>query len=237
MRIADFVVAATVVAGMSGVAQAQTPSTPPAPSTPTTYTTVETHDHWIASAFVGSNFGSGRPAEFGSDDSESSFNFGGQVGYLWSGIAGLELLTDFAPSFDMASLLLADHPAINTYMVNGVAAVPLGEDRQVLPYFSGGVGAVQMSSTFFALDPALAVAPGPISAIDTVDNSETRLGLNVGGGLMAYAGHIGFRGDLRYYKTTVDDVPNSTSPQGLISQSILSGLAFWKVNAGVAFRW
>jgi outer membrane protein with beta-barrel domain len=234
MRIADFIVAAVVVAGLSGTAHAQTPSAPPAPTNPPVYTYDPTDDHWIASAYIGSNFGSGRGTQFDTTDSTTSLNFGGQLGYLWNGVGGVEVLTDFSPSFEINSLLLADNPDINTYMANGIVAVPIGDHRQFLPYFSGGIGAVQMLATFFTLNPT---GVGTTSALDTVKGDETRFGGDVGGGAMGYAGHIGFRGDIRYFKTSVDNNPTAATPEGQVTQAVLSGLAFWRANIGVAFRW
>jgi|KBSSwiStaDraftv2_1062776.scaffolds.fasta_scaffold20933_6 hypothetical protein len=237
MRIADFTLAVVVVVGLSGTARAQAPSAPPVPVNPATVSTYDpSEDHWIASAFVGSNFGSGRGAEFDTVDNQTSLNFGGQVGYLWRGVVGAEVLADFSPSFEINSILLEDNPHIYTYMANGIAAVPIGDHNQFLPYFSGGVGAVQMLATFFTVNPT-AATPGPISALGTVDGNETRFGGNIGGGAMGYSGHLGFRGDLRYYKTSVDNNPTASTAEGQVSQAILSGLAFWRVNAGIAFRW
>jgi len=143
MRIADFTLAVVVVVGLSGTARAQAPSAPPVPVNPATVSTYDpSEDHWIASAFVGSNFGSGRGAEFDTVDNQTSLNFGGQVGYLWRGVVGAEVLADFSPSFEINSILLEDNPHIYTYMANGIAAVPIGDHNQFLPYFSGGVGAV-----------------------------------------------------------------------------------------------
>lgn len=239
MRIADYVITAAVVAGLSGTAMAQTPTTTqPVPIAAKPHN--EGYENrWIASAFVGTNFGSGRTdnlAGLDVNNNSTSINFGGEAAYLWKSYVGAEALVDFAPSFEINNLLFQDNPNLNTYMANGIAAVPIGSDNQFLPYFSGGIGAVQMRSTIFAIDPAT-VSGG--AAIDTVSASGSRFGGNVGGGVMGFSGNWGFRGDLRYYKTSVDnnvdllDVGNGN----LFTQSVLSGLAFWKANVGVAFRW
>ena len=240
MRIADFVITAAAVAGLSGTALAQTPATtPPVPTNPVANTSYNsTDDHWIASAFVGSNFGSGRTDNLTGldvDSSSTSINFGGQAAYLWGGYVGAEALVDFAPSFAITNLLFQDNPSINTYMANGIVAAPIGSEDRFLPYFSGGVGAVQMRSTIFAIDPA--TASGPALATLTADGS--RFGGNVGGGIMGFSGSWGFRGDLRYYKTSVDNNIDLTDfgNGNVFTQSVLSGLAFWKANVGVAFRW
>jgi hypothetical protein len=241
MRLADFVITAAAVAGLSGTALAQTPATaPPAPTNPVANTGYNsTGDHWIASAFVGSNFGSGRTGNLAGIDTDSnstSINFGGQAAYLWGGYVGAEALVDFAPSFEINNLLFQDNPTVNTYMANGIAAVPIGSENRFLPYFSGGIGAVQMRSTIFTADPATAVGG---AAIDTLSASGSRFGGDVGGGIMGFSGSWGFRGDLRYYKTSVDNNVDLTDlgNGNVFTQSVLSGLAFWKANVGVAFRW
>lgn len=248
MRIADYVITAAVVAGLSGTAMAQTPTstqTPtnqpsPVPVVAPTYSTPY-ENHWLASAFVGTNFGSGRTdtlLDVVGDNSGASINFGGEAAYLWGGFAGVEGLVDFAPSFSMDNLQFQDSPTVNTYMINGISAVPLGENNQFLPYLSGGVGAVQLRSTIFTLATAAVINPAPITTIEAVSADGSRFGLNFGGGVLGFSGNWGFRGDIRYYKTTVDNNVNVLdTPENLFAQQVLSGLAFWKANVGVAFRW
>src|SRR5436190_16953577 len=48
--------------------------------------------HWIASGFIG--------ADFGGLADGSSFDFGGQLGYLFRGVAGPEFVGDFSPNFN-----------------------------------------------------------------------------------------------------------------------------------------
>ena len=243
MRFADYVITAAVVAGLSGTAMAQTPTSTQTPTNPPTPVAVVAptsatayENHWIASAFVGTNFGSGRTNTlldvFG-ENSGTSINFGGEAAYLWRGFVGAEGLVDFAPSFSMDNLLFQDNPTVNTYMINGIGAVPLGSENQFLPYVSGGFGAVQLRSTIFTL--ATAVNP----AIESATADGSRFGGNFGGGVMGFSGRWGFRGDIRYYKTSVDNNVNviGTTPESIFAQDVLSGLAFWKANVGVAFRW
>jgi hypothetical protein len=250
MSIARCVMAAAVVAGSSGAVMAQTPTSSQTPAisqpaaVPVAIPTFRTpfQNHWIASGFVGTNFDSDRNDTLGlvdSNNSDTSINFGGEAAYLWKGFVGAEGLVDFAPSFRMDNLLFQDNPMVNTYMINGISAIPIGANNQVLPYFSAGIGAVQLRSTIFTFDLATASTPVNISAIDTFKADGTRFGGNVGGGLMGFSGRWGFRGDVRYYKTSIDnnlDVINNT-PESVFAQGVLSGLAFWKVNGGVAFRW
>jgi len=247
MRLADFAFAAMVDAGLSGTAMAQTPTSTQTPATqpvpvavPTTSTA--NANHWVASAFVGTNFGSSTRDTlldvFG-DNNGTSINFGGEAAYLWRGRVGAEGLVDFAPSFSMDSLLFQDNPTVNTYMLNVIGAVPRGGDNNYVPYVSGGFGAVQLRSTIFTLATAAVVNPAPITTIQTATADGSRFGGNIGGGVMGFSGAWGFRGDIRYYRSTNNnniDLINDT-PGNIFAQEVLSGFSFWKANVGVAFRW
>jgi hypothetical protein len=83
------------------------------------------------------------------------------------------------------------------------------------------------------------VNPTPITTIETAAADGSRFGGNIGGGVMGFSGRWGFRGDIRYYKTSVDNNVNviDNTPESIFAQEVLSGLAFWKANVGVAFRW
>jgi hypothetical protein len=248
MRLADFAFAAAVVAGLSGTVMAQTPTSTQTPAAPVAVAVPQTPSttyaaHWVASASVGTNFGSGSRDTlvdvFGDDNSGSSINFGGEAAYFWRGALGAEALVDFAPSFSMDNLLFQDNPTVNTYMINLIGAVPRGGENNYFPYVSGGFGAVQLRSTIFTLATAAVVSPTPITSIDTVSADGTRFGGNIGGGVMGFSGAWGFRGDIRYYRSTSNnnvDLLNDT-PEGIFAQEVLDGLSFWKANIGVAFRW
>ena len=248
MRLGVFVIATAVAAGLSGTAMAQEGSAQPvaqpvAPAVPNplanTGYNAHTGDHWVASAYVGTNFGSGRNNDLDlidTNNSTTSINFGGQAAYLWGGYVGAEALVDFAPSFELSNVLFEKHPLVNSYMANGIVAAPFGSNNQYLPYLSGGLGAIQLRSTIFVLDPT--DAPD-INLIGTISADGTRFGGDIGGGIMGFAGKWGFRGDVRYFKTSVDNNVDLTDlgNGNLFTQGVLSGLAFWKANVGVAFRW
>jgi len=249
MRIADFVITAAVVAGLSGSAMAQTPTSTqptqsPAAQTNTNNNTTNNNsyysenDHWVASAFVGTNFGSGFSStnllDIDTSNTNTSFNFGGQVAYLWGGYVGVEGLAEFSPSFELSNILFENKPDINTYMANGIVAGHWGDDHQYMPYASAGIGAVQMRSTIFVLDTI-----NPDLTIGTLKQTGSRFGWDVGAGFMGFAHKWGFRGDVRYYRATtnnnVDLIDLGTGD--VFTQGVLSGLRFWKANAGVAYRW
>lgn len=224
MRSAQYLLAASLVFGVPAAALAQTPPPPPMPSAPSYGAWTE--DHWLASGFVGSSFNQSGDNPNVLDD--SSVTFGGQLAYLWAGIIGAEFLADFAPTFKATTLALADDPSLNTYMANLITAVPLGGEHRIQPYFSGGVGGVQIATD------VLNVPLNPASG--TTVASHTRFGADVGGGLLAFAGAFGFRGDVRYFWTGSENATASSAAEQVAS-NLLSGLSFWRANVGVAFRW
>jgi hypothetical protein len=250
MRIADFVITATVVAGLSAPATAQEgsssaatqPATQAAAANPVASRTFDPNSsHWIASAFVGSNFSSNRNDVFGvetNNDHTTSINFGGQVGYLWRGYVGAEFLADFSPSFEMTNVLFENNPQVNSYMFNAIGATHMGSNQQFTPYVSGGFGAIALRSDIFVIDPTT-VAAANISAIGTTSANGSRFGGDIGAGVMGFAGNWGFRGDVRYYQTSTNNNIdlNDIGNGNLFTQSVLSDLSFWKANVGVAFRW
>lgn len=237
MRVVEHVIMAAVVAGLSAPAMAQTRSAAAATTQTTTQTNQTntstapntiggTTSHWIVSGFVGSNFGA--------DAESASVDFGGQLAYLWRGLVGGEMLADFAPDFKINNAFLAENPNVNAYMWNAIAAVPIGAVGQFQPYVSGGIGVIGLRADVF--DLAAAVPVGTTS-IPTAEENQKRFGTNIGGGLMGFAGKIGFRGDIRYYRGTTNDSTTFTTGTELVAESLLSGLHFWRANGGVAFRW
>jgi hypothetical protein len=251
MRTAGFVTIAVVV-GLSGPAFAQTGSGQQSAANPpvgqaTTNPSSDNPRGWMASGFIGTNFGSGRSTSVNltaiedlNTNNSTSVNFGGQVGYLARGVIGAEFLADFSPGFGIFdNALFQQSPDVNSYMFNLIAAAPFGQVQSVDPYVSGGIGAVTLHSDIFTLDPTR--TPN-INAIATESVSGSRFGWNLGGGIMAWSEkNWGFRGDVRYYKTTsgnndvldLNDIGDGT----VFTRLALSGISFWKVNAGVAFRW
>jgi hypothetical protein len=212
-------------------------------------TSTGTSSRWIASGFVGSNFNNNSNELFNNlstsantTSSGNSVDFGAQVGYLWHNIAGAEFLAGFTPNFQMQNSSLPGNsatPWVNTYMINAVGAAPLGSDGQFQPFISGGVGAITMRG--LTSNSTVSTQTGVSSTASTIGNNlfnpdESRAGGNIGGGVMAYAGNWGVRGDIRYFRalTTNNDV-TSTVNSG--SSDILPGLNFWRANIGVALRW
>jgi hypothetical protein len=235
MRIVQrMIVAAALTAALPAISSAQSqapPPTPPptpapAPAQPTPPTgadlNVSANSYWIASGFVGSNFGA--------QADSASVDFGGQVAYLYRGAIGAEFLADFAPHFRINNALLADNPNVNSYMLNVIGAVPIGADARVQPYVSGGLGGIQLRSDM------VNVVAAPIAT--TSPANQTKFGGNIGAGVMGFAGNVGIRGDVRYYRAFNSDVStNANTAADVFAQNLLSGLDFWRANIGIAVRW
>jgi hypothetical protein len=155
-------------------------------------------------------------SSFGDDVGEEHLDFGGSAGWMWRQTVGAEFLAGFAPDF---SLLGGDveSTALNSYMANVIAAMPLGTDGRWQPFVSGGVGAITLRVDDDEFD------------IDAPD--ETEFGGNLGFGVMGFADRVGFRADLRYFTEMGGDITAGTGG------SALTDLDFWRANAGIAFRW
>ena len=210
------IIAACAALPVTAAAQTQT--------TTTTQTTTDVDydaiadDQWIASGFAGTNFGQ--------DVDDPRLDFGGTVGYLWNGNVGVEFQANFSPGFHVEggrSLLFADEPAVNSYMLNVMGAGRLGSEGQWQPYVSGGFGALTLRSE--ELD------------FDDLEPNGQRWGTNIGGGVMGYgSNNIGFRGDLRLFHGFGND-EGSAEEDFTVGDEFLSGLTLWRATAGVAFRW
>jgi len=249
MRTDRWILAAALSLGLAGYASAQTPPSPaqappPAPAgipaeTPPPVpddaprpisTSSSSHlsvghgqNHWLASGFAGTNFDT--------NGNNASPDFGGQVGYLWKGAVGAELVGNVSPSFKLNNALVSGDPNVNSYMANAIGALPLGADGQFQPYISGGLGAMQMRADVFTL--ALSGVEG------TSSSNQTRFAGNIGGGFMAFAGNFGVRGDVRFFHAFQDNrlTTDANTPQDVFTSNLLSGLDIWRANIGVAVRW
>jgi opacity protein-like surface antigen len=124
-------------------------------------------------------------------------------------------------------------------MFNAIAAAPFGHAHSADPYISGGIGWVGMHADIFTVNPS---GVQDISTLETQSVSGHRFGWDLGGGVMAWSEkNWGFRGDLRYYRTTSNNTDvlnvNDVGTGDAFTQVELGGISFWKANAGLAFRW
>ena len=150
---------------------------------------------------------------------------------------GGEFLANFTPSFgvDTLGVILNDNPHVNSYMANAIGVLPLGSRGQFQPYVSGGFGSIQMRFANGIVGSGIPVN-GVLVDVTSSSISQTGGGSNVGGGIMAFAGKVGFRGDARYYhaNTFTADASNIANR---VTQTLLSDLNFWRADIGVAFQW
>ena len=181
------------------------------------------HYGWTATGFVGSYFAEGGEAPEANNIS-GSVTFGGQLAKTW-GWYGAEVLADFAPKYHIDSVFLDSHPWVNSYMANGLVQWP---GRYVEPYFSAGLGGIQMHANVLPFFPGVT---GNSSIF------QTRWGWNFGGGAYVFGGNsVGFRADIRYFQATNANTLEGTPPN-VATEALLSGINFWRANVGVAFRW
>jgi len=215
------------------------PPPPPAPA-PVAAVTEPAH-RWMAAGFIGSSFSAGGDLAVQTNTNDGGFTYGFQLGYVHRYVGG-EFIADFGPTFKLASLALTEHPSVNSYMFNLVGSAPMGAEERFQVYASGGLGAVTMNTSLFALPGTSTIVTSgstTIVSLDTVTASETKFGTNLGGGFFAYGGRWGVRGDVRFYNVSTNDGNKNLtgSPAENFTQVLLSGLNYWRANLGVAYRW
>ena len=154
--------------------------------------------------------------QFGGDTQENKFNLGAGVGYLGAGKYGVEADFNYAPNFFSSSDSInfdATDSNLATVMFNGIVTLP--PSFRVRPYATGGVG--WMRSQIDDIAGAFAV-------------KNNDFGFNVGGGLFAqFNDHVGWRTDVRYFRSVVDDEEDLDFDVGLGS------FDFWRATAGLTF--
>lgn len=229
MRLAQYFVAGALALALPASALAQTTAQPQT-AAPTTYGYGyggSEYGPWLASGFIGSTFNQKSESNLVVD--ESSLTFGGQIAYLWAdGRIGAEFLADFSPGFKVNTLLLEDDPNMSSYMANVIAVAPFGYGKHIQPFVSGGLGAVRLHAD--VLNNPLLINS------DTTSGRDTRWAGDVGGGLMAFAGTVGFRADVRWFRTALDEhLTSKVADQ--VAGSFIDDMSFWRANVGVAFRW
>ena len=108
MRAATFLLAVAVAAGVPGNGEGTDNGGAGVGAGP--YTTSGSTGQWFASGFVGSNFGASLHnnlnldnVDINNDNNNSSFDFGGNIGYTWNRVVGVEFLADFTPSFGISN--------------------------------------------------------------------------------------------------------------------------------------
>jgi hypothetical protein len=200
----------------------------PVPPAPVAY---RSYNPWMASAFIGSSFSTSSNTLEQVNSVPAGLTYGGQVGYLYHGIVGGEFLADFAPDVGFNSILFdAGQPHVNSYMINAIGAAPFGGDGQYQPYISGGFGWIGLRGDVTSL-------PDDQGNTFTTSANNSRWGGNLGGGMNAYVGHWGVRGDVRWFQASGGTGFSGNDTVGEnIGREFLSNLHFWRGTLGLAFR-
>lgn len=166
---------------------------------------------WLLTPYFGVSFGGATQGE--------NLTYGGSIGFMGAGIFGVEFDAAIAPHLldvdDGIDLDIADSNA-TTLMGNLIIGIPIGRERGVRPYVSGGAGLIRTSVS---------------TADDFFDIDDNSFGVNAGGGVMIFVrDNFGLRGDLRYFRSVQD------SGAGDDIDLDFGSFDFWRGTFGVTFR-
>jgi len=219
--------------------QAPPPPPTPAPGAATT----EREYPWMVAGYLGTSFTTGglQQALLSTSSADGGLTYGMQAAYVKKYV-GAEFIGEFAPNFKLASLALADEPSVNSWMFNVIGSAPFGTEQQFAAYASGGLGGITMRTSTFTLAGTETLFVGPSTtrvALNTINNTQTKFAYNIGGGFLAYVSQWGIRADLRYYQATTADqnkLENGPTVGADFTQSLLSGLTYWRANLGISYR-
>jgi opacity protein-like surface antigen len=170
---------------------------------------------WLFTPNIGGGFG-------GDASGREHLTWGASIGWMGAGIIGWEADLAYTPEFfepDDDDLDIIENSNVTSFMGNVLIGIPIGGQTGggFRPYFSGGVGVLQTN-----------VESG--ESLFTVDNNE--FGFNLGAGAMGFmTDHVGFRGDIRYYRSFEDPVEDNEFDIGV------GNFDFWRGTAGITFRW
>jgi opacity protein-like surface antigen len=137
--------------------------------------------------FVGWNFGGDSGKDFSNAVDADRLNWGVSFALMGGGVFGLE--ADFAYSPDFFGKTDIGGSSVLSVMGNLVLGVPIGGQQGfgVRPYAVVGVGLIRSEINAFG---------------DPFEVDEDKIGWNFGGGLIIFfATHVGFRADLRYFRS------------------------------------
>ncbi len=170
---------------------------------------------WLFTPNIGTGFG-------GAASGRQHMTWGASLGWMGEGIFGWEADLAYTPEVfesDDDDLDAFDSSNATSFMGNVIIGVPVGGQLGpgFRPYVSGGAGLLQ---TNVASDD------------DLFEATNDEFGVNVGAGAMGFAtDHVGFRGDVRYYRALTD--PESDNEFDIDFGSF----DFWRATAGITFRW
>jgi hypothetical protein len=135
--------------------------------------------------FAGVNFGGDSGKEFGAAVDAENFTWGASLGYMGSGVFGVE--ADFGYSADFFGKSDLGDSRVATLFGNLLLGVPLGGQSGfgIRPYALAGLGLIRTD----------------LDSIGTIEVGENEVGWSLGGGVMMFFGPVGVRADVRYIRT------------------------------------
>lgn len=169
---------------------------------------------WLFTPHVGGTFGGSTPT--------NDFTWGASIGWMGAGVFGFDAEFALTPEFFESGdgdFDVFDTSNVTTFMFNAILGTPVGGTTGggFRPYISAGAGLMQTNVT-------------DAESLFEINNSE--FGVNVGGGAMGFmTDHVGFRGDIRYYRALADPDEDNEFDIGF------GDLDFWRGTVGVTFRW
>lgn len=170
---------------------------------------------WLFTPNIGAGFG-------GSASGREHLTWGASIGWMGAGVLGWEADLGYSPEFfegDDDDVDFIDSSNVTSFMGNVLVGVPIGGTAgpSVRPYFAGGLGLIQSNLS---------------DADDLFEVNNDEFGMNIGGGVMGFAtDHVGFRGDLRYFRALTDPEPDNEFDVDF------GDFDYWRATAGVTFRW
>ena len=170
---------------------------------------------WLFTPNIGASFG-------GAASGNEHMTYGASIGWMGAGILGWEADLAYTPEFFEAGdgdVDFVDNSNATSWMANVLIGIPVGGQRGggFRPYATGGVGVLQTNVN---------------TADDLFEINNNEFGLNVGVGAFGFAtDHIGFRGDVRYYRALTDPEKDNEFDIDF------GDFDFWRGTFGVTFRW
>jgi hypothetical protein len=170
---------------------------------------------WLFTPSIGAGFG-------GDASGRSHLTYGASIGWMGEGIIGWEADLAYTPEFfegDDDDIDLVENSNVTSFMANVLVGIPVGGQTGAgfRPYFSGGLGLLQTN------------VQGDDDLFE-VNNNE--FGFDLGVGAMGFmTDHVGFRGDVRYYRALTDPEEDNEFDVGV------GNFDFWRGTVGITFRW
>jgi opacity protein-like surface antigen len=170
---------------------------------------------WLFTPNIGGGFG-------GDASGREHLTYGATIGWMGAGIFGWEADFAYTPEFFEAEdtdLDFIDSSNVTSFMANAVIGIPVGGQQGpgFRPYFTAGAGVLSRNVQ---------------SDDDLFEVNNNEFGFNLGVGAMGFAtDHVGFRGDVRYYRSLEDPDEDNEFDIGV------GNFDFWRATAGVTFRW